>query len=314
MNAQTRQPLCGLWPDPVDLARLQRPYPASQIRRTHQRETVRLVELRSHLRQQLVRSDSDRAGQSCRRTHRLFDPAGDPRRVAAVRGQVDVDLVDPAVLDPRREGRDSHLEPPRVMSVGREIGRQQDCIRCKTGRGHQPHAGVHAQRSRLVGRGGHHAPAAVVAQVGEFHCAVLTHRRGFDTAPADHQRLAPQLRVAQQFHGSIEGVHVEVCNAAVHKDQSGRLPFMTCSINRQGFASIGERLCRDSRRPSYPRMIEDLADTEAAAYSAAGPTRCAGRSRSPCAARPAPAAAGRESDPCTAGCAATSDSVASAPG
>jgi hypothetical protein len=100
--------------------------------------------------------------------------------------QVKVNLVDAAVFDLWHEGRDGHLEPPGIVTVGREIRGQQERIRCKAGRGHQPHAGVHTERSRLVGRGGHHAPAAVVAQAGELERAILTHRRSFGTAPTHH--------------------------------------------------------------------------------------------------------------------------------
>ena len=56
-------------------------------------------------------------------SHRLLDPAGDRRGIVPVGRQVEVNLVDAAVFDLWHEGCDGHLEPLRVVTVGREIRR-----------------------------------------------------------------------------------------------------------------------------------------------------------------------------------------------
>jgi hypothetical protein len=128
--------------------------------------------------------------------------------------EVDVDLIDAAILDVRRHGGDGGLEQARVVAIGVEVDRQQDRVGRQLRRLHHAHAGEHAQRPRLVGRGGDHAAPDVVAHPGKSAAAVGEQFRLVDAAPADHHRLAAQLGIAQQLDRGIEGVHVQVCDAA----------------------------------------------------------------------------------------------------
>ena len=78
--------------------------------------------------------------------------------------QVDVDLVDAVVLDPRGDRAHRVLEETRVFPVGVEIDRQQHGVGRELRGLHEPHGRMEAERARLVGRGRGHTPSRVVAQ------------------------------------------------------------------------------------------------------------------------------------------------------
>jgi hypothetical protein len=130
-------------------------------------------------------------------------------------GQVDIDFIDAAVFDVRRDGGHGVLEQARHLAVGVEIDRQQDGVRRQLGRLHHAHGRAHAQRARLVGGGGDDAAPDIVAQARKRVAAVRPrHRLGVAPAADDH-RQAAQLGIAQQLDGRIKRVHVEVGNAAL---------------------------------------------------------------------------------------------------
>ena len=148
--------------------------------------------------------------------------------------QVDVDLVDAVVLDPRRDRAHRVLEEPRVFPVRVEIGGQQHGVRRELRRLHQPHGRMQAQRARLVGRGRDDAATGVVAQCREradrSAGAGVHEPRLVPAATTDDDRPADELRIAQQLDRRVEGVHVEM------RDQSG-------GLGRQGRHGVG---CADT--------------------------------------------------------------------
>ena len=160
--------------DAVDAPGRQRPDARRNVRRRQDRQAIGLLQVGAELRQELVRRDADGAAQPRGGPHRGLDGLAQGahagvrvghRRVTRARniGEVEVDLVDAAVFDRGREPGDGHLEQARELAVFVEVGGQQDRVGRQRRRLHQPHAGVHAQRPRLVGGGGDHAAAGVVA-------------------------------------------------------------------------------------------------------------------------------------------------------
>ena len=128
-------------------------------------------------------------------------------------GEVDVDLVDAAVFDLRRDRAHRLLEHARITAVFVEVGRQQHRVGRERGGLHQAHARIHAERARFVGGGRDHAAAGVVAQRRELARVVLADRvlgRLVAAPAADHERPAAQLGIAQQLDGRIERIHVEM--------------------------------------------------------------------------------------------------------
>ena len=119
-------------PTPLSLARRQRPHPCRHVARGDDRQPVRLVEFGRDLGDQLVGRQADRATEAGRVAHRAlefarrfrarttrrsvrrrrrsrrFIVAGQPRGHHL--RQVDVDLVDAAVLDLRRDRAHCGLE------------------------------------------------------------------------------------------------------------------------------------------------------------------------------------------------------------
>ena len=161
--------LCrGLRADAVDPARRQRPDARRDVGSGNDRDAVRLVEVGGDLREQLVRRDADRRRQPGCGANRILDRSRDRKRAGAVVvraafardigrridvGQVDVDFVDAAVLDLRRDSGDRGLEQPRIPAVRVEIGGQPDRVGREARGLHESHAGMHAERARFVGRG-----------------------------------------------------------------------------------------------------------------------------------------------------------------
>ena len=158
-------------------------------------------------------------------------------------GQIDVDLIDPAVFDVRRDRAHRLLEQTRVAPVFVEIGGKQQRVRSELRCFHERHAGAHAESTRFVGGGRNDAAALVSAQ--RRHSG--TRRFGVDAsaASADDQRLAAKLRIAQQLDRRIERIHVEVrdeTSCLLH----GSRPQYT---HEPAFTSAGCRWAAPSRRP-----------------------------------------------------------------
>jgi len=147
--------------------------------------------------------------------HGGLDAAGQLEGLARHVGQVDIDLIDAAVFDFRRDAQHGLLEQPRIVAVGVEVHRQQHRVRRQLGRLHHAHRRADAERPRFVGGGGDDAAADVVAQPGEAARAVGLGDRLVVAPAADDDGLAAQLGILQQFHGRVEGVHVQVGDAAV---------------------------------------------------------------------------------------------------
>ncbi len=89
-------------------------------------------------------------------------------------------------------------DPGRDLVVRVGVHRQEDAVRAALRRGAQRQAGVHAELARLVGGGGDDAALRRVA------------------VPADHDRLAAQLGVAQLLDGGEELVQVHVQHPLGH--------------------------------------------------------------------------------------------------
>ncbi len=225
-DPQPFEPDRCLGTDAVDLARRQRPDARCDIGRGHDRDAVRLVEIGRDLREELVRREADRRRKpgrgADRRLDRLreraragrpvvrVDVAGDRRGRRDVR-EVDVDLVDAAILDLGRDRAHGRLEQLRVALVRVEVGRQADRIGREPRRLHEPHAGIHAERARFVSCGRRDSASDVFAQRRE---ALLSGRRVARLAPAaaDDDGAAAQFRIAQELDRRIERVHVEMCD------------------------------------------------------------------------------------------------------
>jgi hypothetical protein len=166
----------------------------------------------------LVRCDADRTGQSGRRMHPVLQSAR-YRATAVVLGarnvgEVDVDLVDAAVLDARCDASHRRLEESRVLAIFVEVDRQQDRRRGQLRRLHHAHARVDAERTRLVRARRDHAAPGVVAEHRELARPVGADRRLMPAAAADHDGLPFQFRIPKQLDRRIERVHVQMGNEA----------------------------------------------------------------------------------------------------
>jgi hypothetical protein len=123
-------------------------------------------------------------------------------------GQIDIDLVNAAILDLRRNRAHGILEHPRILAVGIKIRRQQQCVGSELCRFHQTHPRKHAQRAGFVGGRRNHAAAGITAQRSERPGLRFTLRH--PPAAADHHRLAAQMRISQQLDRCVKRVHVEM--------------------------------------------------------------------------------------------------------
>ena len=243
-NAQRSEFFAGLGADAVDLAHRQRPDARRDVVLIEQRQAVGLFEVGADFRQQLAGADGYRAGESGGVLHRLLDAACEALPVVGQVAQVDVDFVDAAIFDLRCDGRHGRLEQARVMAVGVEIDRQQDRVRRQFRRLHDAHGGEHAQRAGFVGRGGDDAAAGIVAQAEKAPTAVGQQLRLLVAAAADHHGQTAQFGVAQELDGCVEGIHVEVSDAAlIEVHAPGTIPETPACV-RQVIA-----VARSGRRP-----------------------------------------------------------------
>ncbi len=163
--------LVGARADAVDLAAGQGPDAGGEVVDGDNADAVGLVELAGKLGEQLVGRDANGAGELRHFEDALLDAA---RQLAATVafaagdvGEVDVDLVDAAVLHHRRDLRDSAFEEPGDTAYFVEIHRQQDGVRAELGGLHQAHGGADSELAGGVGGGGDDAAAGVGVEAGE---------------------------------------------------------------------------------------------------------------------------------------------------
>ena len=153
----------------------------------------RLAELAGDLRQHPVLGDADRAGQP----GPLADLGRDPshRRLRREEpGQLDVGLVEADHFDGLRVGAQDRHHLAGGLAVGAEVGAQVDRVGQPPPRDRGRHRRVDpGQPARLIARRRHHRPRP---------------------RAADDHRLALQLRPAPQLDRRVEGVHVQMGDAA----------------------------------------------------------------------------------------------------
>ncbi len=176
-----------------------------------------------------------------------LDLAGEQRRIFVEIAQVDVDLVDPAILDFRRDRGHRCLETLRVVTIRIEIGREQNRLRRLACALHEPHAGEHPSRPRLVGRGRHDTTPDIVAQSRKNPGTIGLPDGLVSAASADDHGLTSELGIAQQFDRGVKSIHVEMCDAAlaVHRPLDSR----TNGKSAKGQATTGRWLTPPACRP-----------------------------------------------------------------
>jgi len=225
-DAERRELRLGLRPDAVDPPYRQRPDPRLEIAVLDDREPVGLVHVGGELGELLVRRDADRAGQAGRRPDRRLQPAPEHRAAFELDtgdvAEIEVDLVDAAVLHHRGDLDHGGLESARHRTVAIEVGGQEHAIRAELAGAAQCHARTNAEAARRIVGGGDDAAGGRVA------------------GPADGDRPVGKLRSRQQLDRRIEGVHVEVGDAAVGVGQARILETgRPCSTDRTGAGLAG---------------------------------------------------------------------------
>ena len=175
-------------------------------------------------------------------------------------GQVDVDLVDAAILDVRGDRANGGLEQARIVTVRVEVDRQQDRIGCQRGRLHHAHRRMQAQRARFVRRRRDDAAPRVATERRERAHDVVRQRvdvfgRLMATAAADDDGFAAQLGIAQELDRRVERIHVEMCDerfAGGHRS-IGRAFILTRHRDIvQPLIVADRRSCPDGRRARGP--------------------------------------------------------------
>jgi len=197
------------------------------------RDAVGLVEFAGHFGQQLVGGHADRAGQPGLLKNGLLDQSRQHPATFALTtgyiGKVDVDLVDAAIFHLRGNVEDDVLESARVAAVLGKIDRQQDRLRTQPGGLHQTHGRAHPRLACRIRGGGDHAAPGIAGQpgksvqrnAGQRPFGVCAQQGVVDRAstPSNHHGQPVELRVAQQLHRGIKGVHVQMSDTANHGDR-----------------------------------------------------------------------------------------------
>src|SRR5271154_396511 len=98
------------------------------------------------------------------------------------------------------------------MSILIEVHWQQYRVRAMPGGLHQTHGRVDAEFARRVGSGSHHTATRIILQPCKIRRGTVRLSDG-PSAAADYDRQALKLRVAQQLHRRIKGVHIKMCNS-----------------------------------------------------------------------------------------------------
>ena len=86
--------------------------------------------------------------------------------------EVDVDFINAAIFDDRRDRGDRLFEALGVFAICREIGRQQKSVRCQTGGFHEAHARKNTQGARFVSGGRCDTAADIITQSSKGSVAV----------------------------------------------------------------------------------------------------------------------------------------------
>ena len=170
----------------------------------------------------------------------LADLGHQPAHRGARRDQaaeVEVGLVEPDDLDVVDLGAHERHDPPRHGAVGVEVGRDDDRVGAQPPRARGGHGRADAEPPRLVGGGGDHRPRA---------------------AAGHDDRQAPQLRAALQLDRRVEGVDVEVGDAAPHPEgtPAAGTGVVSLSPRRRVMRDRTPRGRRTRGGPSWQREVE----------------------------------------------------------
>ena len=187
-QAHRREPLRGLGPDPRDDPQRRARQPPARLLAAHGDEPLRLLEVRGDLGDQPVRPDADGQADPRPVAHLRDELAQHAQRLLGV-GHVGVALVEPDLRDDGEPLADQRPHLARLLAVGGEVGREEDGLRAQPPRLGGRRGRADAELPGLVGRGRHHRPRA---------------------AAGDHDRLADQVRPAQQLDRHVERVAVEM--------------------------------------------------------------------------------------------------------
>ena len=140
------------------------------------------------------------------------------RQPPRVLGHVEVGLVERERLDPRRDRAEDLEDRLRRGAILLEVGPDDRQVRAEPDGARHRHRRAHAERPRLVAGRGDHAAAGGAA--------------------ADGDRLAAQRGIVALLDRRVEGVHVDVEDAAGHLKSEGR--------------STGDRRPAEARTPTGP--------------------------------------------------------------
>ena len=194
----------------------------------HNGNAIGFVKFAGHLGQQFVGGHADRAGQARGIEHGFLHQARQAAPALALPaghlGQVQVHLVYAPVFHQRRNFGQHAFKLAREFAVFLKIHWQQQRLRAQLGRLHHAHGRAYAKLARCISGCGDHPAPGVVSQHGEGGWRDLRDRRVgilraqsiVQSAPtaAYHHRQALELRVTQQLYRCVEGIHVQVGNAA----------------------------------------------------------------------------------------------------
>ena len=187
------QPLLGARADARQLADVERREELGLTAQRNDGDPAGLAPVARDLRDDLAARDPERARQVRRASHGGLDRLGEsPGReeVGRLVAQVEVALVDPGLLDDRRDLADRRPDAPRELAVAVVARTDEHRARAAAPRLRAAHRGVDAEAARDVVRGRDDPAALRVA--------------------ADDERLRAQARVVEFLDGGEEGIQVDV--------------------------------------------------------------------------------------------------------
>ena len=230
-EAHRREPLGGLRPDARDDPQRRARQPPARLLAAHRHEPLRLLEVGGDLRDQPVRPDADRDRDAGAVAHLGDQLAQHAQRLLGV-GHVGVALVEPDLLHDRQPLPDELPDLARLRPVGLEVGRDEDRLRAQPARLGGGRRRADAELARLVRRGRHDRARP---------------------APGHDDRLADQLRAAQQLDRHVERVAVEMGDDAAGGHDPPWIPRGpasrgTTAVERSGSLAARERRAAGRRR------------------------------------------------------------------